>query len=139
MDRIDFERVETRKRIAKLWQDPEAMRAMKEAFEDVRAGRVLRLKRIPSVQELLKRARAKGTLAWLRFLLLYSRLRGNNGMPLQACRGKERLSLELLHFFSQLRDRFEEISNEAIISDVEDWCFRIFVDRHYYFGIFHSR
>jgi len=59
---IDFERLETLKRIAKLWQDPEAMRAMKEASEDVKAGRVLKLKRMPGVRELLKTARAKGLL-----------------------------------------------------------------------------
>lgn len=59
---IDFERLETLKRIARLWQDPEAMRAMREASEDVKAGRVLKLKRMPSVSELLKTAREKGLL-----------------------------------------------------------------------------
>ena len=59
---IDFERLETLKRIARLWQDPEAMRAMREASEDVKAGRVLKLKQMPSVSELLKTAREKGLL-----------------------------------------------------------------------------
>ncbi len=57
---IDFERLETLKRIARLWQDPEAMRAMKEATEDVKAGRVLKMKRMPDLQALLKAAREKG-------------------------------------------------------------------------------
>lgn len=59
---IDFERLETLKRIARLWQDPEAMRAMKEAADDVKGGRVLKMKRMPGVQELLKVAREKGLL-----------------------------------------------------------------------------
>ena len=59
---IDFEQLETLKRIARLWQDPEAMRAMKEAADDVKAGRVLKMKRMPEVQELLKVAREKGLL-----------------------------------------------------------------------------
>lgn len=59
---IDFEQLETLKRLARLWQDPEAMRAMKEAADDVKAGRVLKMKRMPGVQELLKAAREKGLL-----------------------------------------------------------------------------
>ena len=35
---IDFERLETLKRIAQLWQNPEAMRAMKEAAEGPMKG-----------------------------------------------------------------------------------------------------
>ena len=37
---IDFERLETLKSLARLWQDPEALRAMKEANEQVKTGRV---------------------------------------------------------------------------------------------------
>ena len=59
---IDFERLETLKRIAGLWQDPETMRAMKEVSDDMKAGRVLKLKRMPSVQQLLKAGREKGLL-----------------------------------------------------------------------------
>jgi len=59
---IDFERLETLKRIAQLWQDPEAFRAMKEAIEDVKAGRVLKMKRIPKIHELLTAAREQGLL-----------------------------------------------------------------------------
>ncbi|MBI3797205.1 MAG: type II toxin-antitoxin system prevent-host-death family antitoxin [Deltaproteobacteria bacterium] len=59
---IDFERLETLKRMARLWQDPEALRAMKEANEDVRSGRVLKFNRMPDLQELLATARKKGLL-----------------------------------------------------------------------------
>lgn len=59
---IDFERLETLKRIARLWQDPEAMRAMKEAADDIKAGRVLKLKRMPAISTLLKAAREQGLL-----------------------------------------------------------------------------
>jgi prevent-host-death family protein len=59
---IDFERLETLKRIARLWQDPEAIRAMKEATDDIKAGRVLATNHMPSVQELLNTARKQGLL-----------------------------------------------------------------------------
>src|SRR5437879_3801965 len=36
---IDFERLETLKSLARLWQDPEAMHGMREAREDIVAGR----------------------------------------------------------------------------------------------------
>ena len=57
---IDFERLETLKRVAQLWQDPEALRAMKEAAEDVETGRVLKLKKVPQVHKLLAAARQQG-------------------------------------------------------------------------------
>jgi prevent-host-death family protein len=59
---IDFERLETLKSLARLWQDPEALHAMRVASEDVAAGRTLRSKRMPRVRELLKKARAGGLL-----------------------------------------------------------------------------
>jgi prevent-host-death family protein len=59
---IDFERLETIKQIARLWQDPEAIRAMREADEEVRAGRMMRLRRIPGVRELISKARGRGLL-----------------------------------------------------------------------------
>lgn len=59
---IDFERFETLKSLARLWQDPEALRAMKEANEQVKAGRVLKMKGKPKVAEILKAARAQGFL-----------------------------------------------------------------------------
>lgn len=59
---IDFERLTTLKRLAALWQDPEALRAMHEAQADIKAKRVLRMKTVPTVRKLLKRARAKGLI-----------------------------------------------------------------------------
>jgi prevent-host-death family protein len=59
---IDFERLETLKSMARLWQDPEALRAMRVAADDVGRGRVLRARRVPRVRELLRLARARGLL-----------------------------------------------------------------------------
>lgn len=59
---IDFERLETMKSLARLWQDPEALRAMREAADDLAAGRVLRTRRTAGVRELLKTARKRGLL-----------------------------------------------------------------------------
>jgi prevent-host-death family protein len=59
---IDFERLETLKSVARLWQDGEALRAMREAGEDVAKGKVLQTRRVPGVRELLKVARSRGLL-----------------------------------------------------------------------------
>jgi hypothetical protein len=42
--------------------NPEVVRAVEEAIKDVEAGRVLRLKRMPKVKELLAIARRKGLI-----------------------------------------------------------------------------
>ncbi len=57
---IDFEQLETLKWLARLWSDPEAMRGMKEAMEDSKAGRVIKIKGPPTVENLLKAARQQG-------------------------------------------------------------------------------
>jgi prevent-host-death family protein len=59
---IDIERLETLKSLARLWQDPEALRAMKESSEQVKAGQVLRMKGMPKIEKILKMARTKGFL-----------------------------------------------------------------------------
>ena len=59
---IEFERLETLKIMARLWQDPEALRAIREAADDVKKGRVLKTSRMPGVQGLLEAARNKGLL-----------------------------------------------------------------------------
>lgn len=59
---IDFERLETLKRVAGLWQDPAALQSMRSANEDARAGRTLRVKKFSGIRELLEKARAKGLL-----------------------------------------------------------------------------
>lgn len=57
---IAFEELQTLKELARLWQDPEALGAMREATEDVTAGRILHTRTPPRTRELLKRARDKG-------------------------------------------------------------------------------
>jgi len=59
---IDFERLQTLKAIARLWQDPEALRAMREATADLAKGRLVRTRRVPGVHQLLRAARAQGLL-----------------------------------------------------------------------------
>ncbi len=57
---IDFERLETLKRVAQLLQHPGALTAMQEAVADSKAGRVLRMDEVPGVAELVQTAREKG-------------------------------------------------------------------------------
>ena len=59
---IGFDRLETLKSVARLWQDPEALRAMREAEHDLRSGRVLRARKMPAIRQLISRARARGLL-----------------------------------------------------------------------------
>jgi prevent-host-death family protein len=59
---IDFEKLETLKSLARLWQDPESLRAMKESLEDAKAGRMLRMKGVPTIDRILRTARARGFL-----------------------------------------------------------------------------
>ena len=59
---IDFDRLETLKSLARLWQDPETLRAMREARDDVAAGRVLRIRRVPKIRDLISMARKRGLL-----------------------------------------------------------------------------
>jgi prevent-host-death family protein len=59
---VNFEQLQTLKAVAQLWQDPEALRAMRKSLEDVKAGRVLRMSGVPTVQRILSAARKKGLL-----------------------------------------------------------------------------
>ncbi len=59
---IDFEKLETLKSLARLWQDPESLRAMKESLDDAKKGRMLKMKGTPTVDAILKEARTKGFL-----------------------------------------------------------------------------
>ena len=59
---IDFEKLETLENLARLWQDPESLRAMKESLEDAKKGQMLRMKGTPTVDTILKAARTKGFL-----------------------------------------------------------------------------
>jgi len=59
---VNFEQLETLKAVARLWQDPEALRAMRTAMEDLKKGRTLRMSGAPSVEKILVAARKKGLL-----------------------------------------------------------------------------
>ena len=59
---VNFEQLQTLKAVAQLWQDPEALQAMRKSLDDVKAGRVLRLSGAPTVQRILSAARKKGLL-----------------------------------------------------------------------------
>jgi len=59
---VNFEQLQTLKAVAQLWQDPEALRAMRKSLDDVKAGRVLRFSGIPTVRRILSAARKKGLL-----------------------------------------------------------------------------
>jgi len=54
--------LQTLKAVARLWQDPEALRAMRKSLDDVKTGKVLKLSGAPTVQRILSAARKKGLL-----------------------------------------------------------------------------
>ena len=59
---VNFEQLETLKAVARLWQDPEALRAMRLALDDVKAGRTLKFSGTPKVEKILAAARKRGLL-----------------------------------------------------------------------------
>ena len=59
---IDFERLQLLTELAGLWQDPESLSHLRAAHDDLREGRVYRLKGVPTVKRLLGLARKKGLL-----------------------------------------------------------------------------
>jgi len=59
---INFEELQTLKAVARLWQDPEALRSMRLALEDSKAGRRLKYSGTPNVEKILAAARKKGVL-----------------------------------------------------------------------------
>lgn len=59
---VDFERLQLLTELARLWQDPQSLNHIHAAHEDLRAGRVYRLKGVPTVQRLIAMARKKGLL-----------------------------------------------------------------------------
>ena len=59
---VDFEELQTLKALARLWQDPEALRAMRSGLDDVKAGRTLKFSGTPNVAKILAAARKKGLL-----------------------------------------------------------------------------
>ena len=42
------------------------------------------------------------------------------------------------YFFGQHRHSFEEVADDSIVGDVEDWGFRIFIYGYYGSGVFHA-
>lgn len=59
---VNFEQLQTLKAVARLWQDPEALLAMRKSLDEVKAGKVLRLSGTPTVEKILRAARKKGLL-----------------------------------------------------------------------------
>lgn len=59
---IDFERHQLLSELARLWQDPQTLSHIRAAHEDLHAGRVYRLKGIPTMKRLISLARKKGLL-----------------------------------------------------------------------------
>ena len=59
---IDFERLQLLTELAGLWQNPESFNHIRASHEDLRAGRVYRLKGVPTVKRLIGLARKKGLL-----------------------------------------------------------------------------
>ena len=59
---VNFEELLTLKAVARLWQDPEALRAMRKSLEDVKTKKALRLSGAPTTQKILAAARKKGIL-----------------------------------------------------------------------------
>jgi prevent-host-death family protein len=57
---IDFERLQLLTELARLWQDPQSLSHIHTAHEDLRAGRVHRLKGVPTVKRLVDLAGKKG-------------------------------------------------------------------------------
>jgi prevent-host-death family protein len=59
---VNFEDLQTLKAVARLWQDPVALRAMRKSLEDIKTGKTLRLSGAPTTQKILAAARKKGFL-----------------------------------------------------------------------------
>ena len=61
---VNFEQLQTLRAVARLWQDPEALRALRASLEDSKQGKMLKLKLsgAPTVERVLAAARKKGLL-----------------------------------------------------------------------------
>ena len=59
---INFEQLQTLKAVARLWQDPEALRAMRVSLDEVKQGKALKLSGAPTVERILTAARKNGLL-----------------------------------------------------------------------------
>lgn len=54
---VNFDELQTLKAVARLWQDPEALQAMRKSLDAVKTGKVLRLSGTPTTQKILAAAR----------------------------------------------------------------------------------
>ncbi len=59
---INVDHLETLRALARLWQDPEALQAMRESMDDLKKGKTLQLSGVPKVNRILASARKKGLL-----------------------------------------------------------------------------
>ena len=59
---VNFEQLQTLKAVARLWQDPEALRAMRMSLDEAKQGKALKLSGLPTVEKILTAARKKGLL-----------------------------------------------------------------------------
>jgi prevent-host-death family protein len=59
---VNFEELQTLKAMAQVWQDPEALEAMRVSLDEVKHGRTLKLSGAPTVDRILTAARKKGLL-----------------------------------------------------------------------------
>jgi prevent-host-death family protein len=59
---VNFEELQTLKAVARLWQDPEALQAMRKSLDAVKTGKVLRLSGTPTTHKILAAARKKSLL-----------------------------------------------------------------------------
>ena len=59
---VNFEQLQTLKAVARLWQDPEALRAMRLSLDEAKQGKTLKLSGVPTVEKILASARKKGLL-----------------------------------------------------------------------------
>ena len=59
---VNLEQLQTLKAVARLWQDPEALRAMRMSLDEAKQGKALKLSGLPTVEKILTAARKKGLL-----------------------------------------------------------------------------
>ena len=59
---VDFERHQLLSELARLWQDPQSLSHIQAAHEEVRSGKLIRVKGAPTVKRLVELARSKGVL-----------------------------------------------------------------------------
>ena len=59
---VNFDFLETLKAVARLWQNPEALRAMQESVKELKNGKALKLAGVPRVRKILALSRKKGLL-----------------------------------------------------------------------------